>query len=407
MAITIIQQPQTYMPAYNPQWFMALSNQLAQPNFEYTIKITDLISSATETYQLPPRPDNLCVFDAGVFAENQIRNSNFIPINLYGWQKANGIRKIRVNIGETYGSTPVYHAGTNIDYIIWNSCVRFLDFPSYNENQFVYESVTPNLIYFAGVLDDITTEDRSNYMYILSSRVNDVDQIQITTRDINGTFIANSFIANPFAAAANYFDRYFCIDVGYKGLISISSGLVTGAYPIITPFVSSYEITDTSSTLISSQQIKRIRIKCEDTRYAVMTVHYLARNGAFLSLNFNKAWESNNDKTVTGYMQNQNKVEPGSSVYGYNYFDSPEKQLSVLTQTKLKLRTDWLTDEQVTQYQECFDSPICYLDTGHIKSYAAIKPVTGSYRNLPHFEKKVFMLEMDFQYTHQNYRQRT
>jgi len=401
MAISILQQPQAYQPAYNNQWFMASSNQLAQPNFKYRVIVTDLISSTTLTYDFDPRPDTRCVFDAGVFSENQIRTSNYIPVNTYGWQLATGIRKIRVNIGEYYGATPTYHAGSNIDYIIWNGMVQFLDFPSYDMDNFVYDS-SFNFKYFAGVVNDTTFTDRSNYLYVLTSQAGDLSALKIITYTSAGAVIGTSFIPNPFVASTNYQQKYLCIDVGHKGLLNIPIGLTTGFYPIISAATAYYEIYDDTNGGL----IKTITIGCSP-RFEVLTVHYLADNGAFLSVNFEKVWEKNHDKTVSSYSQNPNDIDPVSGLYGYDYGVSVDKQLSVSRQTKLSLKTDWLSDAQIAQYRECYDSPVCFLDRGSSLGYASIKSITNSYRDIPHYADKLVRLEMDFNFTHQNFRQRT
>jgi len=407
MAITIQQQPQAYMPGYNNQWFTAVSNQIAQPNFKYTVIVTDLISGDTATFQLPPRPDTLCVFDAGAaFAENQIRTKNYIPINTYGWQVATGVRKIRVNIGETYGSTPTYYAGSNIDYIIWNGYVDWESFPDYDKDDYVYTTSPVNRKWFYGISNDLTFTDRSNYLYALTSQAGDLYQLQIRTYNSAGALLGTSYIDNPFQATTNYINKYICIDVGHKGLTNIPSGQVTGTYPIITSSVAYYEIYDNPDPLVPAPVfIKRIDILCEP-KYEVLTVHYLAKNGAFLSLNFNKVWNSDTDKNVKTFTQNTQDINPATGDYGYNAYDSPVKALSIVTQTRLKLRTNFVTDEQVTQYRECFDSPICYLDRGSSRTYLAIRPVTGSYKNLPRYANRLTTIEMDFEFSHQNARQR-
>lgn len=407
MAITILAQPQAYMPAYNNQWFTASSNQVAQPNFKYTVVVTDLISGNTATFQLPARPDTRCVFDAGPFAENQIRTSNYIPINLYGWQNATGIRKIRVNIGETYGTTPVYTAGTNIDYIIWNGCLDYLTFAEYDDADYVYTSSPVNRKYFAGAIVDYTFSDRSNYLYALTSQIGDLYQLQIVTYNSSGAAIGTSYIDNPLQGTATYDDKYICIDIGHKGLTNISPGDVTGAYPIITASVAYYEVYDNPDPITPAPVlIKTINISCSP-KYQVLTVHFLARNGAFLTANFSKAWEKTKDKTVTQYTQNTQDILPATGGYGYNYFDSPDKQLSVSTQTKIKLRTDWLTDEQISVLQDLYDTPICYLDMGSGQSYAAIRPVANTWKDIPKYAEPLQAIELEFLFNHQNFRQRT
>lgn len=400
--ITITQQPSAYMPAYNPQFFTAVSTNIAQPNFTYTIIITDLLNSNTVTYQILPRPDGKCVFDAGVFAENQIRSNNYIPANLYGWQAATGVRQIRVNIGETYGTSPAYTAGSNINYIVWNACLKTQDFPSYAQTNFVYNSGTPNYKYFAGVLNDITFTDRSNYLYALTSVPGDFTILRVKTFDSTSSLLGTSLIANPFATASLYYDKYVCIDVGHKGLANISAGFVSGAFPIITASVASYTIED--MTPASPLLIKTITIGFDI--YDIYTIHYLARNGSFQSLNFSLITDSNTTKTVTSYVQNPNSLDASGNTYGYGYSSVRQKQLSVSDQTTLTLRSDYITDEMIDRYQECFDSPICFLDQGSSKGYASVIPVKDTYVNRPHRNKKLVSLQWDFQFDHQNARQR-
>ena len=143
MSVTVLSSPQAYTPSYNSQWFTCVSSQVAQPNFTYTVVVTDLITSTTQTYEIEQRPDTKVVFDASVFSRNFIQD--FVPNNEYGWKICeDAVRKIRVNVGETYGSTPVYASGSNTDYIIWNGYVRYLDFPGYDYTDYVYANLTSN-----------------------------------------------------------------------------------------------------------------------------------------------------------------------------------------------------------------------------------------------------------------------
>ena len=76
MAITSLVTPSAFMPAYNPQWFKSSSTQTAQPNFVYTVVLTDVISGATVTKNIDPDPNGRLVFDAGSFSEQYITQVN-------------------------------------------------------------------------------------------------------------------------------------------------------------------------------------------------------------------------------------------------------------------------------------------------------------------------------------------
>lgn len=395
MAVTITQQPQKYMPAFSPQYFSATSTQTAQPNFTYTVIVTDVISSVSQTYQIPARPGGAMVWNAQVFAQVQM-TTDFI-FYTFGWLKYGSIRKLTVNVGETYGTVPAYHAGSNINYYIWNGVLDVLQQPFYNFQDYAYDSAGM-FNYLKGPSIDTTYENRSSYIYLLIDEAGgNMNAIQILTYDINGVNLKNSIIANPFFASSNYRDRFISIDVGHKGLSAISASGVTGDYPIVTPDMEYYDVIDVTAAITT---IKRFYVKC-DPKFQTQTVHYLAKDGHFGTINFSKSWEPITSKTETLYKRNPNKLTAG--VYGYDYEAAVDRVLSSQSQSSITMRTDWLTYEQVALFKECFDSPICYLDRGNL--YASIRPVTDSYRDVPHYSEPLIQITMEFLFTHQNHRQ--
>ena len=412
MAITVTQHPDTtfsptpvYVPAYNPQVFSAISNQYASANFKYTVLVTDVATSQTITLQIPARPvDHRMTFDASFIAKNLI--THYLPINTYGFQKATGIRKIRVNIGETYGSTPTYHAGTDFDYYIWNGVVDFLTYPVFDKDNYLYNaSVTSpsNRVELSACLDDITYPDRSNYIYWLTYGAGDLLKLKIVTQKSDGSSTV-SYIANPYQSSTTYTDKYLCIDVGYKGLANISSGLVTGTYPIVSAQTVSYQIYEELSSAPDppTRLIQSFTVGCEGV-FDVYSVHFLAKNGQFETIHFPKNSNETVNATREEYGQIPFTMDSGS--YFYSRSSSADRVLTSSSVTKLNLRTDWIDADHVSLYREVLDSPLCYLDTGSTLDYAAIIPIPTSYTVNKSFNKKLFQLQMEFKYAHSNYRQ--
>lgn len=393
--ITVSQQPQAYMPYKNGQIFTASSDQVAQPNFMYTVIITDLKSSTAKTYQIPQRPDTLLVFDAAPYVRSFFED-HYIPINLYGFQQSDSIRAIRVNIGETYGATPAYTAGSNINYIAWNSVVDWLDFPSYDYTDYVFDSAIPRERYLTSLLPDCTFEDRSQYLYALTSNSGDIPSITIEALDASGTFISFSYIANPYESGVVYDDKYLAIDLGHKGLTNISSGDVTGAYPILTDSVYSYKV------YAGSTHIKTYTICCED-EYPVYTIHYLNKAGAFETLHFNKRSDTELRKETTTYKKNPNVMSGGS--YTYSRSAALERILTTKRTEKLTLNTDWLDEDHTDLHKEIIDSPVIYLDLGSDQDYVQLRLVTNTYKVNKMYNEPLFSLTMDFEYSHDNTRQ--
>lgn len=406
MAVTVTQQPEEYTPVYNNQIFVASSTQTAQPNFVYTVLVTDLISTEFKTYQIPQRPDGYMIFDASAFAKSYYTDHNYIPINEYGWQQANGVRKIRVNIGETYGTTPVYTPGTDIDYITWNAKVNWLDWPAYEPDDYRYFSATgTNLVFLTPSFNEYTYEDRSNYFYALTSQPGDVLQINIDTYAADGSSISQTVIPNPYEGSSTYTDKYICIDVGHKGLTNIASGDVTGTYPILSDQVAYYTVTErciTGNPPASELTLVRRYDIMREAKHDVYTVHYLSQTGAFETIHFSK--RSDNDVIVDKTIAGQIPYVFNAGTYTYSRSSAVTKVISAERTERLRLNTDWLTQEQTESYSEIIDSPVVYLDLGSTDDYPQLRVVTNSYRINKRWNERLWQISIDFEYSHTNHR---
>lgn len=477
MGLTVNQMPQLYSPAFNEQIFQATSTNYTQPNFTYTVKITDVDSGITETYQIPPDPAQFaCVFDAGPFIKSFI--DHFIDLtNTGGWMKCvDAVKKCRVNIGETYGAgTPTYHAGSDYDYYVWNGIVDFIEYANYLYYNYAYNATTFNYVYFAGVIEDKTFTDRANWLYVLNEFAGSpIKAIRVVTFDKTGAQLGQSIIKNPLVAFSTYDKGYIGIDVGYKGLTAIGAGLVTSTYPIITPSVAKWKIYDvdaisfqsetcsmsgflsitftvdpgltlgesfdfvittpgstgapadgtatvtnvtgggvyatsitcnivasdiTGGTIyVNPRYIKSLTMGCEN-RYTIKTIHYLAKNGAFQTCNFDMISDVVLDKSIQTYKINPNVLT--SVVYQYLRSSAVERDLNTVSQKKITLSTDWLTDDQVTKYIDCFMSPLSILDEGGLL-YSSVRQATTHYVDLPKYKEKLRQLIFDYLYTHHN-----
>jgi hypothetical protein len=404
MSVTVHQQPTTYVPAYSPQMFVASSNQTAQPDFSYLVVITDLITGEFINQRVPKDINNKCIFDAQGFVKNYL--THYCPINVYGWKQATGIRKIRVNIGEQYSGT--LHSGSNIDYIVWNGVVDWAEYPTYAKNTYVYDGTIPNRVYLTNLLIDPAFTNRSNLFYALTSAAGDILQVTIMTYDATGTFLSYSKIANPWQSSTTYTDKYICIDLGLKGLANISSGSVSGTYPIIPWNAAYYEIWNGIPAVLEDGQptayfIKRYNIKCEP-KYPVYTVHFLAKNGSFETCHFQKRSDLFSKKETSSYRRIP--FTYASNTYLYTASTPVERVLSTEVQGGLKLNTDWIDEDHIALYEQLYSSPLVYLDLGTTE-YRTLKVVTDSYRVAKKYNEKLFQLEMEFQYTNSDYRQMT
>ena len=410
MAVTINQVPANYTPAFNPQIFEATSTAIGNSDFYYKVVCTDQITGATQTYQVKQRPTTgELVFDASVFSKNYI--DHYVPNNVYGWQKCtNAVRRIIVNIGEYYGGT--YYPGANRQYIIWNSAQRGIDWPSYSYTNYVFNGAGSNVKFLSSlppesasykVGESYTYTDASLFHYALSYGNGDVGLVKIITYTKYDTVIGTSYIANPYSSGYTYTDKYVCIDIGSKGLTNIGSLSVTGTYPILSANTAYYEVYDNSNlgspSASTDTLVRRVYLNCEG-KYTVYTLHYLARNGNFETINFSKRSDHLESAQKNSYRPNPNVL--ASNNYSYSASAKFERVLSSTGTETYKLNSDWISENQMNAHREIVTSPLVYMDLGSTTGLVQVKVNNADILINKSFNNKLFALQIDVEQTAKN-----
>lgn len=407
MAVTVQSQPAAYLPSYNNQWAVATSTQTAQPSFKYVVVLTDMLTGYSVTEKYLANPAGELQLDMSKFSE--LYMSNYIPVNTYGWQLNPSIRKIEYNIGEEYlvSGTLTYFVGTNYTYNVWNASLEMLTMSQYSINDYYfYLNTTMDYSYasLSDLADDTTFANRSNYLYyMIRETYQSLTSISIYAYDSTNAIISQSTIANPYSSGSTYTNNMICIDVGMKGLANISSGLVTGAYPIIPSNTAYYDVylQPYASYDPAAFKIKRYVINC-NPRFTDYTLHYLSTTGAYETLNCSLVSELNSTKTSSTF-----KTSPWSRS-GYDmvldYSTAVEKPQVINVQNGLRLNSNWLTPAELIKFKDLFSSPDVRLDLGTAQGYASVKVMNGSY--ISKNNDKLRLLTFDLQYSHNNQRQK-
>jgi hypothetical protein len=402
MAITILSKPTDalyygYVPCYNNQWFVASSSQTASANFKYYIVVTDLLSGYSVTEKFLPNPSGKLQFDASKFSE--LLMTNYIPVNVYGFQQNTSIRKIRVNIGEIYGSTlpGTIYSGTDIDYNVWNGSLEMLTFSQYNSKNYTWDlNTNPNLNYpvlLSDLADDYTFNNRSNFLYwMMLEGQTDLPKIYLRTYNAAGS-VLNTYTITNSVSTGTYRTNMVCIDVGKKGIDGINASYLTG--------VEYYDIMAEINSETAPFKIKRYTIKCSP-RFDVYTLHYLSNTGAYETLHCSKVTELNSTKTSTTFKRSPWTVV--SNVMTLDYSVAVEQPTIVNVQNGLKLNSDWVTKAELIKYKDLFSSPDVKLDLGTAQGYASVKVTNGTY--VSKNNDKLRNLTFDLLFTHANQRQK-
>lgn len=403
--ITILSQPTdyVYLPAYNPNWIVASSTNYAAANFKYTLIIEDVLTGKIWTEQIEPNPDHLLVVDIGTYTEKYM--VDYLPINVYGWKKCAGAsRKIRYNIGETYGTPPSYAAGTDRNYIVWNAGLDLSAVLDYSASSYVYDASVPAIVYLTNLFTQKVFEDRSLFLYILIQEGNlaDIPGITIYTVGPTGLALGTYQIDRPDFSTGLYTDQYVCIDIGPKGLANISPGdvtIISGSLPIVDSGVASYLIVDDTN----NTPIKNIVIDCSP-RFTVYTLHYLKSNGAYETLHCKLTSEESLTATQSTFKKNPWSRNTSTNVMELDPQLAFEKSQGVTIQNKLKLNTDWLSPEELILHAELFTSVDVKVDTGKNNRYVKVKVTNTGYTSRNNDKQRQLLIDLD--YSHQNHRQR-
>jgi hypothetical protein len=346
MALTVYQQPESFTPAYNDQIFTAKSNQIAVADFKYIVTIVVNGDTAnTYTEDILQRPDGYLVFNAKEWVQNYIEhyfefdNINLAsPINL-----ATGKRvRAQVKIYEYY--TAAIQSTTTINYDAFDACLTDKKFNAYDPTDYGFGS-TGGLYFLSKDVDTITPDNRIalNQPFFIHFIPPPCNNINIKLyRGI--TLIQTINIASLPTPVVNT-DIYQL----YLGSNIFTSPLVGDT--VIVKFKNN--TTDLLDYEFSYQDI------C--TKYQDYVIYYLDRDGNILSFHFEQKSKKNFTKKVNTVTLNKNVLNTTTGAYGSTSYDREDHVISTAIESTMDLNTTWLTQLQITQLKDLFDSPIVYV----------------------------------------------
>lgn len=351
MALTISQQPQELTPAYNDQTIVALSDQIAISDFKYIVTV--IVNGDTgNTYRedVLQRPDGYLVFDPKEWVKNYIdhffeMDADLVlsyPINL----ATNKSVSVEVNILEYYsGGTGALETLT---YEAFDACLTDKSFRNYDFSDYIFGG-TSGLYFLSKDINTITPDSRIAlsqplFLHFINNPAALVDSIQIDLRRGGSTIDTVSIASLP--TPVNTYDVL---------QLFVGTQIFTGATPAVGDIVRVDFFDSGLATLL------RWSYTVEDicTKYTDYVVYYLDRDGNILSFHFEQKSRINHNKKTNQVKLNKNVLVAG--VYGSKSYDREDHVVSTATESTIELNTNWLSQLQITQLKDLFDSPIVYL----------------------------------------------
>lgn len=365
MALTITQQPQYLMPAYNKQYITAISNQIAIADFKYVVTVEVNNSGEIYTENILQRPDGYLVFDAQQWVKNYIQHyfnpllSLASPIEI----AVNKTIEVDVTITEFYSGVLQTANKVTISYNAFDGCLNDKAFATYNANDYMFNQ-TAGKLFLSKTATTITPDDRlmlgqDLFLHFILNTLgsptfpNLINNISIDLRRGASTIDNVNIATLPLPTTS------------YAYVMRLNSTMFTTATP---------QVGDVIRTSFNSASgnIVRYSITLKDicTKYKDYVLYYLDRDGNILFFHFDKLSRTTYNKKVNSVTLQKDYLN-ASFNYTSNSWDREVHNISTMIDSSISLNTDWITETQSTQLNDLFSSPIVYLWDG-----TEYKPVT-------------------------------
>jgi len=422
MAITsVTYEPQDYRTVYNPIEYVATSNQTAQSRFKY---LFDVYDGATQiaSLKVPADPSGYGRADVHGICESYIKTDLGI-INTGATADAftdneNSYKEFTVKIGEEWfvGSTLNSNPDQEIRTVItYNGClpnyrvnsVNFADYQTTNYYQrFVNNANTRRFLTNApkgtganGNNQSVEITDEGWLYFLYDDASHALTAFDLTLYNAAGGVTAIYQINVPAIILTDI--KMLKIPFAPNSINNILPAQIntTPAQPIITN-ETSYKIVLKNGGAASEEIYFNIDNEC---RYEVRRLEFLNALGGFDCFNFTKVSKKSEDIQRKFYKQNADNLN-GSGVIDYNLADREKVQYYTKSMPKMKLTSDWIDAQTFNWLLELIDSPEIYLHENGER--IAVKNIQGNWEEKRANVDRTFNLEVNLEFSIDNYRQR-
>lgn len=374
MALTITQQPNQFAPAFNDTNFLITESSGAvytSSNFKFIAEVkqssTSLAKLKTPIYY---GSTNKGVFNIGRILENYV-SFNFDYNDTAASGCANSTMDYKVEFGYEYSATATgtvteYTNLTSVTGSIWNASLNPIDLVSY-AGQYTMDG---NGLFLTPFRSKTIHRTQKNWLYAIRNTA--------TTALITYSDASTQTIVLPTT-----------------NIVRVPSGSQLSIPGAATYFDVQLKL---SATLLS--ETYRITIVDECSKYSTTDLFYLNSLGGFDSFRFNRFKRDTFDIQRKSFKSNPYTL---GATYAYTTSAFNSKNYDINSQHKVKMFSDWITEDESTALLDLLQSPVVYMYDGTL---VAVSIENSSYEIKKHVQDKAFNLEIDIAYSFENKRQR-
>lgn len=393
--ITIIQAPATYTPAYNPMNYIVESDNITEPSFQYVFDLY-VNGSMVSRHRLPPRfGSNVAMLDVSNIVQAYVSH-DFVFSDTAFDKNPNSWASVYIKFGEEYSVagiiTTYIDLSTSATSYAVNASIEFLDFINWNTNQYFFGSSRK---FLTSIPTPSVTLNSSLWLYFKHEIPQNIVQCGVGVYAIDGTLLnVNTFTPTSLSNSV-VGDRFLRVSVGTKQLKELfgSTFFDGGAY---------YDVAVIDITSSFTFETKRINIIEESCIYDNIPVHFLNKLGGFDVFNFKLASYKESDIERKTYKSSVGTFNV-SNEFTYASTDRSINLLSTSSQDIIKANSDWISEEESVWLKELVTSPVVFAEINSKVIPIVIKESKYVFNKKEN--KKLFNLQITFNYGNENYRQ--
>jgi len=435
--IDIKNSPPTYAPVYNRIEFCVEETDFlpsSKTNFKYifTVSVSTLYNGVTPSdvkFYVNAQPDTITAEEYGVkdiarYLDQYMKYRIPIPedsnsFNAVYKGQEQFIIEYSVNIKSGWDVAGVFTedpdgtGGTNSGTLYaWNGAfeyhewIRQINLGSPFDTWICNTTNGTDAKFLTNYPNKKVQREQLGWTYYLTDTLTDIDQMEINTYDSSGTLIS-TFVADYTDPQTDVVERLGRIPTAPGSLNLIPNVLLsTGAQPIITSSVFSYDVQLQNSAGTACSEIATFTIE-EPCRYEVYPIHFLNQLGGFDYYNFTSYSKESTTARRKTYTRQEYRFDSTDGLV-YNNIDNGKSDYIVKYRDKIKLKSDYLTNEEMEWLKELMISRKLYLQfnqSGLIR-LQPVYMVTSNWKKLTIEHDKLFQLEMEIELAHENIGQR-
>lgn len=402
MAITVVQSPSKFTPAFNPVTFQISSTNYAQPDFKFVADVYSGTGQLLVSLKYQPQVSGSAPIEIDINRVlHELVSANYCKLNEVVTpdivvSAAGLLSGYSVQFGEQYGGN-VFANMVSFSGYIFNGAMNNKRFAFYDQANFLNER-------FLSRIDRQTVRKSDSVMIsILQSDTVAMANFAFTIYDLAGGQLYTTNIANPYTSLATTSHRALHLHVGFDYLFARL------AFPLLAyTSASYYTITPPGGTAM------RIDLHSRCERFPGIRLYFLNEYGGFDAFNFTMADKPTESNEKKFYQRQRDSKRTGYDTTNKRFEATNRAYVSKYTE-RIRVISDYLRDDEALLLSGLVRSPLVYMegmavDYGGTPGDRFLVPVdmkVNEYAIKKTRLDKVFNVEFDLEFTEPNYLQST